>query len=164
MRDYLEQVTRGLDANLYYLSLAAALTIPDMCAGLESPDGLTNASKYKAWYEEHCADVCAFLTGEDCYYYRCSMLHRGTSQHPKSSFSRVLFVEPGVTTNVFHCNLMNDALNIDVNVFCRAIVQAADSWLDRVEGTDPYESNAAKFMRRYVSGLRPYIVGVPVIS
>lgn len=164
MNDFLDQVKRGLDANLYYLSLLAALAIPDMCAGLEATDGITNSSRYKAWYDKHCAAICSFLVGEDCYYYRWSMLHQGTSQNPGSSFSRVLFIEPGMTTNVLHCNVLRDALNIDVRLFCLGIVEAAESWLTSVEGTEPFESNIDRFVHRYPSGLSPYIVGVPVIS
>ena len=105
-----------------------------------------------------------FLTAEDCYLFRCSLLHQGSSKHPKSGYSRVLFVEPSVTTNVFHCNIMNDALNIDVRIFCNDIVDGAKVWLQQYEETDLFKRNYDKYMSRYPNGLAPYIVGVPVIG
>jgi hypothetical protein len=104
------------------------------------------------------------FTGKDCYYYRCSALHQGSSQHPQGTYSRILFVEPSATTNIFHCNILNDALNIDVRIFCNYIVSGALDWLRQYETTELYERNYGKFMRRYPRGLSPYIVGVPVIG
>lgn len=59
---------------------------------------------------------------------------------------------------------MNDALNIDVRIFCNDLISGAEEWLKENENTDLYKKNYDKFMRRYPSGLPPYIVGVPVIS
>ncbi len=60
--------------------------------------------------------------------------------------------------------ILNDALNIDVTLFCREIVAGAREWLDSVEGTERFKANYAKFVRHYPNGLAPYIVGVPVIG
>jgi hypothetical protein len=117
------------------------------------------------WFNKYVArKYTGFLDGEDCYYFRCSLLHQGSSQHPKSNYSRVLFVEPTATTNVFHCNILNDAFNIDVRIFCNDIVECVKEWLTEVENTDLYKKNYTKFMMRHPNGLKPYIVGVPVIS
>jgi hypothetical protein len=164
MRDFLQQIGLALQANLYYMGLFAALAIPDMCGAAASEDGLSTRQKYIEWFDKYVGGKCKFLTGEDCYRFRCSALHQGSSQHASSSYSRVLFVEPTVSNIVMHCNVLNDALNIDVRVFCEDMVNAALQWLSEVEGTEPFETNKAKFMTRYSNGLRPYIVGVPVIS
>ena len=37
-------------------------------------------------------------------------------------------------------------------------------WLKEVENTDLYKKNYSKFMMRHPEGLKPYIVGVPVIG
>lgn len=104
------------------------------------------------------------LSGQDCYRFRCSFLHQGTTQHSQSRYARILFVEPGTTTNVFHMNVINDALNIDVRLFCLDIVKGARRWVEQVTGTEPYETNLNASVRRYAKGLPPYIVGIPVIS
>ena len=165
MKDLLEQIQIGLEANLYYLSLFASLCIPDICGAIRSEDGLSTNDKYKDWFNEYVAEKYdGFLTGEDCYFFRCSLLHQGSSQHSKSGYSRVIFVEPSASTNIFHCNILNDALNIDVRIFCYDIIEGAKAWLKKYEGTDIYKKNYGKFMSRYPNGLAPYIVGLPVIS
>ena len=113
---------------------------------------------------KYAANSCSFLSGEDCYYFRCSFLHQGSTQHPKSGYSRVLFVEPESTSNISHCNILNDALNIDVTIFCRDMVSAARQWLNVVENTGKFKTNMQKFIQRYPTGLAPYIAGVPVIG
>ena len=59
---------------------------------------------------------------------------------------------------------MNDALNIDVRIFCNDIIESAKVWLQQFEETELYKKNYGKFMNRYPDGLTPYIVGVPVIG
>ena len=130
MKDFLEQIEVGLKVNLYHLSLLAALTIPDICGAIGSENGLAHPDKYKDWFNKYIGHKYrGFLTAEDCYLFRCSLLHQGSSQHPKSGYSRVIFVEPSATTSVFHCNIMNDALNIDVRILCNDIIEGAKAWL-----------------------------------
>ena len=165
MRHLLEQIKKGLDNNLYYLSLFAALSLPDICGAINSENGKASKDKYIQWFNKYVArKYQGFLDGEDCYYFRCSLLHQGSSQHPRSNYSRVLFVEPTATTIVSHCNILNNALNIDVRIFCNDIVEGVEEWLKEVEKTDRYKRNYSKFMRRYPDGLKPYIIGVPVIG
>jgi hypothetical protein len=165
MRDLLEQIKLGLNNNLYYLSLFAALAIPDICGAIDSDNGEANPDKYKDWFGRYVGDKYeGCLTAEDCYLFRCSLLHQGSTQHPKSGYSRILFVEPSATTNIFHCNIMNDALNIDVRIFCHDIIEGAKVWLQQHEETELYKKNYGKFIRRYPNGLAPYFVGIPVIG
>jgi len=164
MRDVLKQIETALDSDLYYVALFACLALPDICGAIGSADGKATRQKYEEWFDEHVGHKCQFVTGEDCYRFRCSLLHEGSSQHPKGRYSRVLFVEPSATTSVFHCNILDDALNLDVRIFCRDILSGVENWLQQHEGTQLYKKNYDKFMRRYPNGLAPYIVGVPVIS
>jgi len=165
VKNLLEQIKKGLDNNLYYVSLFAALSIPDICGAIDSENGEASANKYVQWFNKYVArKYTGFLNGEDCYYFRCSLIHQGSSQHPKSNYSRVLFVEPTATTSVFHCNILNDALNIDVRIFCSDIIEGVKEWLRKVENTELYKKNYDKFMMRHPNGLKPYIVGVPVIG
>jgi len=165
MRDLLGQIKVALDINLYYCALFVSLSLPDICGAMESADGVATGDKYKKWVDDYVAHkYSGLITGEDCYFFRCSLLHQGISHHPKSCYSRVIFVEPLATTNILHCNILGDALNIDVRIFCRDILEGAEQWLERVENTEVFLKNYDKFMRRYPNGLRPYIIGVPVIS
>ncbi len=87
MEDLLNEIERGLDAKVYQLSLNLALCIPDICAALESDDGQTNRTKYKRWYETYVGDKLR-LSASDCYYFRCSFLHQGSTEHERSNFKK----------------------------------------------------------------------------
>jgi hypothetical protein len=96
---YFYQVRRASDVHLYYVALATALMIPDICSAMETPEGLTNRPSYVAWCDKWVAPKYAtpygdHLTGEDCYGLRCSMLHQGRLSPHRGGYSRVLFVEP----------------------------------------------------------------------
>jgi hypothetical protein len=165
MRDVLEQIADGLTARLYYLSLFTALAIPDMCGAIDSTDGRASGTNYAAWFDLWVGPRYAGrLTGEECYGFRCSLLHQGQLQSTRGRYSRIVFVEPDVTTVVLHNNVINDALNIDVRIFCEDIIDAASFWLDYVENTPRFIANFQNFVRRYPTGLAPYIEGTPVIS
>ena len=165
MKELIDPVKKALDNNLYYLALLTALVLPDICGALSSEDGKANKKKYVNWFNRYVGNrYKGCLTGEDCYYFRCSFVHQGTSQHPKSNYSRVLFVEPTATSNIFHCNILNGALNIDVRIFVMDILKGVEKCLDEIHDTEVFKKNYARFMKRYPNGLPPYIVGVPVIS
>ena len=81
MDDFLNQVDLAANtAGLYFLALAGALVIPDICGALESPDGKTNGARYTAWFNTNVAPKYSAglvqLSGEDCYFFRCSFLHQ----------------------------------------------------------------------------------------
>jgi hypothetical protein len=185
MRILIEQLERSLDSNLYYLSLFTALTLPDIAGALDSDDGVADRPKYVDWYEKwvrprfadsirQCLppEVLALdpnlpespITGDACYRFRCSLLHQGSTQHPKSPFDRVIFVEPGATDSVLHNNIMNRVLIIDLRLFCLEVIAGVRSWLNQVESTARFRDNYENFARRHPDGFPGLINGVPVVG
>ena len=65
---------------------------------------------------------------------------------------------------MFHNNVINDALNLDVRIFCHDVCDGAELWLASAEQTPEYQANYGRSMQRHADGLPPYIVGVPVIA
>ena len=168
MRDYLDQVRHVSQTSLYYLSLEASLVVPDMCSGLESPDGRTTGALYRDWFDKHVAQRYVTpggpsFTGADCYGLRCAMLHQGRLLPHQGSYKRVVFVEPHGGM-ILHNNVIDGALNIDVTQFATDMVECAEAWLSTAEHTPEYRANYPQFMQRYPGGLAPYIVGLPVIA
>lgn len=170
MRDYLAQVRQVSQTNLYFLTLAATLTIPDMCSGLEAPNGNTKGALYKAWFDKHVAHKYTVgptqqpsFSGEDCWGLRCAMLHQGYLQPHQGVYKRIIFIEPHQSV-IMHNNVMNDALNLDVTQFARDMIDSAESWLVNAEQTPVYQANYPHYMQRYPQGLAPYVVGMPVIA
>ena len=184
MRTLINQIEGSLGSGFYYLSLFGALALPDIAGALESDDGEASGKKYIDWYEKwvrprflesplsmipeqvrlQFGDQRSPLSGEDCYYFRCSLLHQGSSQHPKGEFTRIIFIEPGSTTNVFHHTQIKDALAIDLSLFCREVTSGAIRWLETVEESPRYKQNYERFARRHAEGLPPYIGGIPIVG
>jgi hypothetical protein len=52
MEDFLDQIEAATQTDhLYYLALAGALAVPDICGALEAPDGEATGQRYKAWFD-----------------------------------------------------------------------------------------------------------------
>lgn len=163
MEELIKQIKIALDNNLYYLSLQATLSLPDICASLQSKDGKTTGQKYAEWYDNYVGSSSSFVDGKTCYKLRCSSLHEGNTQHKQLGYSRIIFIEPNEFYN-FHNNIINDALNLNIKLFCTSILDAVEKWFEIIQYDDNFTNNYKKFMKRYENGLHPYISGIPVIS
>lgn len=165
MQDVIQQIRAANETGLYYVALFSALALPDICAALESADGQASKDKFIGWFNAHLAlRYNGFLDGETCYYFGCSMLHQGSTQHPRGHYTRIIFVEPGHHGIVLHNNIMNDALNIDVRIFCEDLCSAAELWWQAAAAQQNVQANLPRFVARHPTGLAPYIVNLPVIG
>jgi hypothetical protein len=165
MKNFINQVRICSQSELYQLSLFASLSIPDICGALASNDGLAKGHRYIKWFDKYVGyKYEGFLTGKDCYKFRCSLLHQGSTFHKDSSYKRIIFVEPNNRIGYFHCNISEGALNLDIRTFTEDIIAGAEQWLIENEKTENYKKNNKKFIRRYPNGYPPHFVGVPVIT
>jgi hypothetical protein len=168
MDDLLEEVEKSIDAGLYYVGLFACLMIPDVCAALESADGKATAARYAAWVERHMARWWNKGDGQTLYQFRNSLLHQATGRpDERSSKPRLLFSEPERNQRV-HMTLMDlgedRAVVVDLRTFCFEVLAAARSWLASAQGTEPFETNLQRLIRRHPEGIPPFVVGRPVIG
>src|SRR5208283_2355652 len=118
---------------LLYAALILTLTLPDACAALESPKGMTSPHAYKAWWKTWLkGKYDNRLTADDVYLLRCAVAHQGRFQHPGMKFERVLFtLRP--KGQIWHKNVLlgpagKVALNLDLYWFCKDVVEAAEAW------------------------------------
>lgn len=138
MDRFTSAVRQSLENKNWYAALYLSLTLPDICARLESDDGKTNRVKFVAWFEKYLADRyrseigCnpiphVFLNGNDCYALRCSMLHEGgtdiTTQQCRAVLDKFHFTVVGA-----HCNQFNSSLQLDVPTFCKDVCDAVERW------------------------------------
>lgn len=163
-----DQIDASARDGHYMVALMAALSIPDICGALESPNGQASRSNFSKWFDQwvgpkYVNGVDLIFDGETCYYYRCAALHQARASHPKLGYSRVLFVEPGLGGSL-HKNVLMDALNIDVQRFCLDITESGRNWWDARSPAAIVRNNLAQCMQRYPQGLAPYIGGIPVIG
>lgn len=164
MREMLEQIRKALCVDLHVVALSTSLIIPDIAGAMDSDDGIASGERYRAWYDKWMGSSCHFIDGETCYQMRCSFLHQGSVNLKNTTYKRVIFIHPAVKNLYMHCNVFNDALNLDIGQFCLDMIGRANEWLKTVEKSDKFKKNYDKFMRTYPNGLPPYVVGIPVIS
>ncbi|SEI89252.1 hypothetical protein SAMN04488127_0723 [Bhargavaea ginsengi] len=160
MENMLNEIEKGLEAGVYHLALGMTLCIPDICAALQSNNGETKKNKYVNWYDQYVGDKVR-MSANDCYYFRCAFLHQGRTEHKDSQYRKIIFIEP-TSILTLHNNVLNDVLNIDIQIFCRVIIDAARNWYEEQKDTKNYKSNFEHSFKRHPEGMAPYIVGVPV--
>lgn len=172
MRTLITQTRKALEAELYYVALFTALSIPDMAGALESIDGRASGKRFAAWYEAWVRPRLKEsrgrenpLSGEACYGFRCAMLHQGRSQRANDQYSHIMFIEPGHPNySIHYCLVSARVLLIQLDEFVQEVLQGCELWLGAVQGTEPFERNYAHFAKRHPQGLTPYVVGVPVVG
>lgn len=138
MDRFTSAVRQSLENKNWYAALYLSLTLPDICARLESANGKTNRSKFVSWFEKYLSDRYrfkvggnpvphVFLSGNDCYALRCAMLHEGgvdiTTQQCREVLERFHFTVVGA-----HCNQFNSTLQLDVRTFCSDVCAAVERW------------------------------------
>jgi hypothetical protein len=172
MDTLIAQTREAIQSKLYYMGLMTSLAIPDIAGALESVDGKATRPKYSSWYERWVRPRLREnrnrdnpFTGDACWQFRCSMLHQGSSIHPKSPYARVIFIEPGSPNySIHYCLIGNEALLIQIDEFVEEMLTGCEKWLLSVKGTQPFDGNFGRFATRHPNGLAPYVRGVPVVG
>ena len=158
------EIDNALNKRLYYLGVVMALMLPDICAALESSNGKTSPMRYKNWYNKNLAAKYPNLTTDDCYSLRCGVVHQGRLGHPNMQYERVLFTVPNAQNNVFHNNIVNNALNLDATIFCRDMIESALQWFYVAQNNSNVQANLLHLVQFRPQGLSPYMVGMPLIA
>ena len=147
MENILKSIEKSLDDKNWYGALILSLILPDICAKVE---GSTKCSseRYLEWFEKYLGTkYYGFLSGHDCYAFRCSLLHEGHGNIEERSASdkqrqndvlhRFEFIDNGP-----HCNLVSNChfgdpkydgkniLQLSVKDFCQDMIGAAKEWLN----------------------------------
>src|SRR4051812_34013510 len=128
MNDLFDQIRAAMSQQLYYVALFTALAIPDICGAMGSVNGVATSALYKAWFDTYVApkyEPHRFISGEEFYRFRCSLLHQGRTMHPMSAYQRIVFGEPG-SAYVNHTASMSSGddaiLLINLQVFIERVV------------------------------------------
>ena len=92
------EMRRALDAKLYHVAILSALTLPDVCSCVESPELRDNiAERYIRWCDDN-LDCCRDrpgrengvpnVSGEAIYNLRNNLLHTGSAAVDQTKFKR----------------------------------------------------------------------------
>jgi hypothetical protein len=182
----LHEVEKALDAKLYYVAIAVALSIPDICACLEfDPEKpkWANRETYTAWCNANLVSRFNNLDGDELYNLRGGVLHKGRLEHQKAKFDRVMFigpespfkvkgdviatVTPGVELGgkpVEENRLSGKILQVDLLHFCRSIMEAAREWGAANAEMPNVLQNLPNLIRYRPEGFPPWSIGVPTVT
>jgi hypothetical protein len=162
MLPFVVEIQRALNHELYYPAIMLSLTVPDICAALDTEKGTTDGELYKKWYREFMADYMEWLTDNDCWHLRCGVVHQGRMGHPKNQYSRVYFTLPA--EGFAHKNITFDALNLDAVTFCKDMANAAQIWFKDAKNLPHVQANLVRLIQYRPQGLEGHIGGLPIIA
>lgn len=161
MNRLIEEIRAALQANMFTLALQGSLALIDICAALESEDGRTRASKFKAWYTAHLGASFSRLTADDAYQLRCGLLHQGRAS--SDQYDAVIFALP-IGMDLRLSVAVDRALVQDLPSFVESILDCVEAWWEDQQGVEPVRTNSESLVRLRPEGLESYIVGVPVLA
>ncbi len=161
MQGFIDSINQSLENENYFAALTVALTLPDICGKLDSPD-LSSSKRYSKWVDEFLRDSYSmevmgkkhiFLSGNDAYALRCSFLHGGESDISTQRIQEVLeefvFITPSVKEGIStgsHNIQINNRLILRVDMFCEDICRAVSLWSKENSTNNRILDSAAKMM------------------
>ena len=159
MKRFTESLRSSVTNGDWYVSLATALTLPDVCGRLIDPTAKSGA-RYAAWFDEwmslkHKLNHPAlykdcFLSGSDCYALRCSYLHEGggdISDRQKRAVDNFHFIVPPRDSISIHMNKYNETLQVQVDVFCYDMACSVDEWSSSVSEDAEVQSRMSSLLK-----------------
>ncbi len=170
MRLLLKEMMSCISSKAYYPALITAVSIPDICAALDS-NGNTNSKKYINWFDANAAKYFySLLDGKAAYYLRCSVVHQGRLSHPnfKLLCDEIMFVTNNGDIGIHLIEIIQSSgkrfLVLELDKFCTTIYKSTIDWLNLVEQTEKYKNNYSKFFRKNVQPLPWDENGISVIA
>jgi hypothetical protein len=146
MKRFTDAIAKAVTEKNWLAAAALALTMPDICGRTEHPEQYSPA-RYKAWWDKymlvhyrHPVDLVTpgdvvFLSAGDAYALRCAYLHEGRgnilNQRAREALSHIHFVAPK-EGRYFHCQRVNAMLILQVDIFCREMIDAVGRWSNDV--------------------------------
>jgi hypothetical protein len=162
-------------AGMYYAAIMLALTFPDICSKLtfapsDEKYWKGTQERYEDWCEKYLSKRLASLTAQDLWALRGGVLHQGqTFGHPKSRFSRVVFILPDKGSNQFQIGKMSlqdeaPVSAISTSTFCNAFLDAVREFIAATKDDPIVQANVTGLVRFRPEGFERYILGTPVIA
>jgi hypothetical protein len=171
---YLDSIIKSLESKNWYAALFVALAIPDICGALEHPNEKSGV-RYVNWYNKYMLpkysstmgrlqELHVFLSGDDCYALRCSLLHEGTGDVEKQKISKILksvrFNEPP-DKGMMHLTQLKNVLQLQVDAFCNDIIDASHQWLSDVQGDASIQARTQLLLKIHPAFYFPGFIGPP---
>lgn len=165
MKRFTDAGRAAIDAGNLYAGLSLALMIPDICASLEDPGPGKSQSRYvrwcKVWVEPKFTFKIGpmrkphvFISADDCYQLRCSLIHSGQSSIDSSKRKYLHRFEFFDETVGAHLNQVNEFLQLKASNFTRTMFEAADEWDAAKANEEAVQQEKAKLLVIHSRGAR----------
>jgi hypothetical protein len=162
MNDLLISIDDAIRNKNFYAALFISLTLPDICGKIQFPE-IKSQPRYIDWFNLYLKDIyignqphCSpFLTGNDLYAFRCSLLHEGSENISTQSAKRILtefiLIENGPHLNLFY-NEGQAILQLNIVDLCKEICGGVKQWLKDFEDDPILIEYRSRFVKIYPSG------------
>lgn len=179
MEPILEQIRATFDCGIWYPVISSVLMLPDACGAIEFwGTNKTSRHRYVEWYDEwvypHFQSSNVKFDGSVIYIIRNAMIHESSGfTRGKHGFDRIVFIPPnrdGIEIEFIRsCNpggIEETAFHVTILGMMNAMEQGVRDWLKNVrEDVDKRRELAiANLVQFRPAGIRPHIVGIPVVS
>jgi hypothetical protein len=140
----LAEIRSALKLGLYDCALALSLTLPDMCGKVEYPGESSKRKRYKDWFSIYAEPLFTmpatkvpegktvkytWLTGEECWALRCSVLHAGDHKTKDIKLSNIK-IHASKGCDETHNYMFRDSQHADWETFflCENLCCAAEQY------------------------------------
>jgi len=140
MENVLKSIENSLKNKNWYSALVLSLILPDICGRFED-NNKSSSQRYTEWFEKYLGkEYKDYLSGNDCYALRCSLLHEGmneiTQQRARELLNYIVFIPNGSHRVKMSNNFVNDAkydgketLLLSVLNFSQDMIEATKQWI-----------------------------------
>ncbi|MFZ1978349.1 MAG: hypothetical protein WAV76_10380 [Bacteroidota bacterium] len=162
MDDLLNSVDIAIESKNYYAALFIILTLPDICGEIQFPKK-SSEKRYIGWFNQYMKDIyigipprrIPFLTGEDLYSFRCSLLHEGSedisNQRARHILHDFIIVENGPHLNLFNSE-EHAVLQLSIVDLCKEMCHGVRSWLNDHKDDPILIEYKSRFVKIYPKG------------
>lgn len=112
----------------YWALLHVILCLPDICAALQSSDGITTGQRYKGWCDKYL--INPLISSSERYQMRCKVLHQGAASIDDSSrYKGFAFSSPAANDQTYHEKVEGQTLVLDVGLLSKEARKAVEQWI-----------------------------------
>jgi hypothetical protein len=150
-----------------YAGLSLALTLPDICASLEDPGPGKSQKRYERWCRQWLqpkftsppgpfrSEPWVWITAEDVFQLRCSLIHSGRAEiepSKRTGVDRFLFFDQSAKSHMMkfeNCSLGGVTANlvqVKADLFSEEVFKAVDEWDASVAGDTKIQAEKAKLL------------------
>ena len=162
IQQFIESINMSLKQDNYFSAIIVSLILPDICSKIEYNDIQRTTKRYKKWISEYMQPTLdskvsniKYLTPENIYELRCSMVHEGTSNPSnQKGFKKDIDTSTELdelipyvnsvgweaiafaNSQIHGSNKYKNSLFVDIDYFCNQIIKSVEYWISSWDNKD----------------------------